>query len=226
MVRNSKVLGLALVAALALCAVAASAAIAKFDSEAEVTTLHGAQSTTHQFTVSAGTITCSTATFTGTQTGAWNGSSYTAEDITINPTYEKCVGLGESHVNMNGCQYTLTAGETSEEGTRVGGEVHIICPESKQIEVTGTGFSGLCRVTVPAQTPTTNKLTYHNQGSGSTRAVNVEAAIGGIHYTQHGIFCPGNGFNSTRSFTNGTYTGNTLTKGTNAGGTQVGVWVT
>jgi hypothetical protein len=63
-------------------------------------------------------------------------------------------------------------------------------------------------------------------GSGSFREVNVESEVAGIHYTQHGVFCPGNGFNSTRSFTNGTYTGDTLTFGADAGGNPKGIWVT
>jgi hypothetical protein len=228
MTRSLKTFGMSLVAALALSATIAPMASAKFDSEAEVTFLHGEQSTTEQLSVAAGTVTCSVVTSSGVAVGTLQPSgAFTSTDLTFMPKYENCVGLGTSHVSMNGCTYTLTAGNTiGGSETSVSGETHIVCPGDNVIEITGTGYSGHCRISIPPQTPTTNKLTIHNVGSGNSRSVVVESEIAGIHYTQHGIFCPGNGFNQTRCFTNGTFTGDTLVSGEDILGNPKGIWVT
>ena len=231
MTRNLKVLGLALVAVLALGAAMASVASAKFDSEIEHTLISGEQPAgkPHTFTVEAGTTTCGTAKFSGTALGTFNGTSWTKEDLTITPEYSNChtTILGEekvADVRMNGCEYTFTAGETTEEGTKVHGTVHIICPESKVIEVEITG-ANICKVTVPAQGPVAG-ITYHNTGTGTKRDVDVISAVTTLKYTQDGVFCPGNNFSASKTFTNGKYSGEVTSIGTNTTGTQVGIWVT
>ena len=229
MIRNFKVLGLALVVAFALSATAAATASANFDSEAEVTKLSGGQSTTHEFTVNAGSTTCEEASFPGESTGVLTGGAYTAETLTIKPVYSKCssVVLGEkrtTHVNMNGCDYLFKSGATTESGTKVHGTVDVVCPAGQSIDVQITGAE-ICTITVPAQTNVAG-ITYHNTGTGSARDVDVTANVSTLKYTQHGFLCPGNAFSSTKTFTNGKYTGSTTEVGKNTLGNPVGIWVT
>jgi len=203
MIRNLKALGLAMAAMFALSAVGVSAAsAAEFHSEATHTTLHAEQTNTHVFTTDVGTVTCETATFHGTT------ASKTTPEITITPTYTGCdlhsiFGEIAVTVNFNGCDYNFT-----EEAQ----PVHIVCPESKTISVSGPG----CKVTVPGQTVGT--VSYTNTGSGSSRTTDVNATVSGIKYSYSGFLC-GSGSNTT----NGTYNGTAEVSGS-SGGVQVGVW--
>jgi hypothetical protein len=230
MIRNLKALGLAVLAVVALSAVAAASASAKFDSEVEKTTLSGGQTTTHEFTVPAGTTTCEVASFTGSETGTKTASgSFTTETLTITPSYSKCktVLFGETHethVIMNGCDYKFHAGATIEGETKVAGTVDIVCPEKKSIEVEITG-ANICRVTVPSQNGVAG-ITYHNTGVGASRDVDVTANVSTLRVIQDGAFCPGNNFASSKEFTTGVYKGTTTEIGKNSEGKQVGIWVT
>src|SRR4051794_17703431 len=112
MIRNFKVMGLAMVAALALTAVAASAASAAttFHAEKAPVTVSGSQVTTHVFTTDPGTVTCTTATFSGTQ------STTTTSTQTITPNYSGCTLktiFGNIAVSVDfatsGCDYLFNA---------------------------------------------------------------------------------------------------------------------
>ena len=226
-----RALGLALGALLVLGAMAASEASAKFDSEIEHTLISGEQPAAkpHTFTVEAGTTRCGTAKFSGTSVGSFTGTSWTREDLTITPEYSNChtIILGEEKafdIRMNGCEYTFTAGETTEAGTKVDGTTDIVCPGTNVIEWEITG-ANICKVTFPPQN-NVGGITYHNTGSGASRDVDWIIAITTLKYTQDGVFCPGNNFNASKTFTNGKYSGEVTSVGTNTTGTQVGIWVT
>jgi len=231
MIRNLKALGLALAAALALGAVVASTASAKFDSEIEHTLISGEQpaGAPHTLKVEAGVVTCKTAKFSGTSVGANTGTSWTSDDLTITPEYGGCtaVVLGVEHatdVRTNGCTYTFTAGETFEGETKVHGTTDIVCPAGKVIEWEIT-TPNVCNITIAAQ-PDVEGVTYHNTGAAAKRDVDWILAIMKLAYTQDGAFCPGNNLQLSKKFLAGKYTGEVTSIGKNTEGTQVGIWVT
>lgn len=201
--RNSKALGLALVAVFAMSALVASAAQAQqsYRSSASPTTLSGSQVTKNVFHVpGAGTVECSTATFAGTQTGT------AVSDVTITPTYSGCVAFGFSstHINMNGCQYTFTTPSNFKATSDV------ICPGSNKIQITPTFFgSSVCTVQVGAQTPS-GVVDLENKESESH--VLVTATVTGI---AHSAGC------GASAASDGEYTGSVTEKG---GANKV--WVT
>jgi hypothetical protein len=206
--RNLKALGLAAVAALALIALAASSASAtnpQFHAEGPNTTLAGVQEEddTNTFSVNAGTVHCSTATFHGSSAAA------TTTQLTIAPNYKSCnlttvtLETLEAVVDMNGCHYLFTPS----------GEVHLTCP-SAPIRVTAP----LCTVTVHPQT--VQKVDYTNEGAGATRSVTVTSTATKLAYTQSSL-CPGGGGGS---FNNGTYSGAVTTTCTNSLEEHAGCW--
>jgi hypothetical protein len=189
MTRNLKALGLALVAVFAMSAFAASAAsAAEFHSEGEGTTVEASQVATHVFKTTAGEITCSTATFKGTQ------ATKTASSITVTPTYPKgtchiiIFGTVSAEVNMNGCEYKLYSS----------GSADVLCPAGKKAIVTAAG----CTVEVGAQTGK-KTVKYANNGSH----IDITAELTGLSYNHTGFTC------GTGSGTNGTYTGTTTAAG-------------
>jgi len=205
MIRNFKVLGLALVAAFAMSAVVASAASADFRSESDHTIITGTQGVPNTFTVTAGTTHCGTATFEGTSTET------TSSSITITPTYENCritnfgVETVNATVDMNGCHYLLTTT----------GQVHLECNTGlgSAVEVTAP----LCVITVHPQT--VSSVDYANIGSGTTREVRVTATATGITYTQSAT-CPG----GNNTYHNGTYNGTVTATGEDTNRNHVGIW--
>jgi hypothetical protein len=206
MIRNLKVLGLAVVAVFAMSAVVASAAMAEnFHSESSPTTLTGEQSATHEFTTSVGTVTCTTAKFSGNVTGT------SVSEVSVHPTYEGCKLSG---ININvtitttGCNYRFYNVASKS------GPVDVVCETGKEITVSGPG----CTVKVPGQTGKST-VSYTNNGSGTGRTVTVTAAVEGLKYSTSGLLCG----SSTKE--NGTYKGPTLVKGFTGGGTQQGIFV-
>ena len=153
MIRNLKVLGLALVAVFAMSAMAASAAQAVTPTlvTGGNSTLEGDQvtGTVHEFTVGARAVRCSKAHFTGSATASQT-------TLTITPEYKECSTtpvLGVSlfaTVTMNGCDYLfqgLTHVDPDYSAT-----VDIVCPGTSKIEVhiysnSGEG-SEICTLTI------------------------------------------------------------------------------
>lgn len=207
MTRNLKILGLAVVAALALSAVVASGASAKhhFAAPNAPTDGTGSQTTQNIFTTSGGEVKCNTATFSGTQ-GAIRSSS-----VSVTPAYSGCTAFGfaTTHVKMNGCTYEFTTPTVNLGGGQFTGEPpHVRCPAGAQIEITPTFFGSVCTVKVPPQTPTSGHVLYQNQGVDATRDVLVTSGVTGIHYTVQpgGTLCGASG-------TNGSYTGSVTLRG-------------
>ncbi|HEY5815829.1 MAG TPA: hypothetical protein VIS95_05755 [Solirubrobacterales bacterium] len=186
MIQNLKVLGLALVGALAFCVTGVSTASATiFEAEDKSTVLTG---TTHDniFNIPGGSsFQCTTSSFDGT---ALHGAS----TATVLPTYNgivnetphtnvKCTAsLGSVTVDVNGCHYKLTGNTTgSDSGTDA--IVWIECPAGQVIKITGPLG---CSISVPSQTPTSGGVVYDNVSShpgGS--AIKVTATSTGITFT-------------------------------------------
>jgi len=183
MTRKFKSLGLVLAAVFAMSAIGASAAsAAQFHASVEPVNITGTQSTTHVFTTSAGTVTCKTATFTGTQ------ATKTSSTVTLAPTYKECTAFGFINVpiDVNGCAYIFSASGTTE----------VECPAGKAFEITVPG----CTTTVGPQHFATG-MTYTTIGTTPNRHITAHTNISGIHYIECG---------TTR--TNGTYKGSTTVK--------------
>ena len=137
MTLNLKALGLVLVAAFAMSAIAASAAQAEFPAqltvEAGTTSIHTEQEGNVVLTRGTRTVKCTVSTSTGP---ASNG----ATEVTLTPTYSGCEapGIGPATVTMNGCQYTVTFTADSLPGEKHTwtGIVDLVCPGAiKQVEI-------------------------------------------------------------------------------------------
>jgi hypothetical protein len=147
MTRNLKALGLALVAALALSAMAASAAQAEVEkgtftagvtpSKHTTSTLHGKQigvAAENYFEINkeeASRVTCTNSGvgFTSILVGG------TAKQLTVAPTSTECVsGSLPMTFNTNECDYTFTQPETIE-GGKYTGKVDLFCPAGQKIEI-------------------------------------------------------------------------------------------
>jgi hypothetical protein len=203
MIRKIKALGLASVAAAAMSVVAAASVQA---SELHVAhqgnaVITGSQTQQHVLTTSAGTVTCSTATFEGALSSG-GGSQITAQELTLTPTYSGCqaFGLG-AQVRMNGCKFRITWKGGSEVTTAGTWWVHIYnCTFGKVMEV-NAGFGG-CIMTVPEQ----NNLPH------IIFTLTAQAGIFDFHgqltfpfsYEMHGALC---GHPTTVVTNNGTYAG-------------------
>jgi hypothetical protein len=241
MTHRLKALGLALVAVFAMSAVAASAASAAgvFEtSTGSSATITGEQIsgtvtektvTKHEFTTTVGTVKCSIAKFHGVM-------SSPSTELTLTPTYEECLIAGNipATVDMNGCDYKFTAGET------VGGSsdvievsVHVECPPSAEIVVTVVGTT--CKIKIPRQTLT--GITAENTTAASPVDIDAIVDVTGIEYTvENGAGpakCPKEKVGTELkevpdgTYTNGTYKGVATLKGEEVGGgAAVGVTVT
>jgi hypothetical protein len=107
MIRRLEIFGLTVTAMIAATAMAASATVAavEFHAESSPTFLTGLQTQINQFHFTAGTVSCTTATFTGQQVGI------TKAEVETEPNYAtNCTAFGQTtHIDVNGCRYGLTA---------------------------------------------------------------------------------------------------------------------
>lgn len=223
MMRNLKVLGLALVAMLAMSAVASSMASADtFTGESSPVALTGSQEGNDVFTITAGNTTCKEVIYTGT-------SASGVTTVTAIPQYpektasgaQNCTSLGlPALVHSNGCSYLFHIGAGTE------GTLDIKCPEGKEVTVTaGYNVTTKCTIHVPAQTGL-SKLTYSNVGTatGPTREVLVEAAITNLKYSH--TKGTGLGACTAGSGTTGSYAGQARVTGEIDGSTEhVGIFL-
>jgi len=228
MIRNLKVLALALVAVFAMSAVAASMAFAdSFTSESSPVQLTGKQvGEGDTFTTEVGTVKCKEVTYKAT-------AATPTTTITATPTYpekttggvQNCTGFGfPAKVETNGCRYLFHVGAATT------GTLDIVCDPEKEITVAATSVGVTkCIVHVPAQT---NKgvVTYKNTGSLTTREVEVEANITGLTYT----WTKGTGLGACTvaekaegESSTGSYTGKALITGEkdNGGTEHVGIFL-
>jgi hypothetical protein len=151
MIRNLKILGLALGAAFALGAVSASSAMATTEpvasfvaGEYPVTYTGTQDGANHRITFPGGTgeLTCSSSHFDAV--GSFTKST---TFVTLTPTYSGCNtvlnepsldAVNPTTVTHNGCTYTYTVHEeiSGSIGDEWRGDVHLLCPEGvKGIEI-------------------------------------------------------------------------------------------
>jgi hypothetical protein len=214
--RKSRVFGIALIAALALSAVVAQGALAKFSFTApergvtDTTFLTGEKTSNHVFTTTEGEVTCTTISFSGSAVGK------STSEVSIAPSYSGCTAFGfaTAHVKVNGCTYlftTPTIANSPNPGDYTGESPHVKCPAGKSIEITPTFFgASVCTSKIGEQTPTSGHVIYTNAGGATTTMdVNVNATVEGIHYIGTGGVCGPNGVTST----DGKYTGSVTLKG-------------
>jgi hypothetical protein len=200
MTRNLKALGLALLAAFALSAVAASAASAQdvfTTHNGEPAHLHGEQvgdSTDNVFGMKehAAEVTCKEATFTSTGT-VEDG----AKEIVVHPTYPTFVketeeeehncesSFGIATVDTTGCDFVLT-GETHETLNTKGEDkdekhatVSLECEPEKSIKITTPEVG--CTLTMTPQTGLLG-VTYTNEGTTPDEDVKVDVTVDKIKY--------------------------------------------
>jgi hypothetical protein len=217
MTRKIKALGLALVAALALTAVMASAAMATpgFTSDKSETTISGSQVGSHQFFPGSGfgSIKCSTATFHGTSVGTFVTSQK------VKPTYSGCKDNFDRtvHVTKNTAEYEFTVTGTNFDGTPLGG-IHF----TGEIVLTVTGSPKNCVITIKGNQTFQTATVYHNLGG--TNGVTVTTEATGVHSTLvGGIFACGSPDDTTS--TTGEYKGHTTITGEGVGGSAATISV-
>lgn len=193
--RLTKTFGLAVLAAFAMSAVAASAASAgellqEFFHEGEGTARGIAKNEgSHKFTAGLiGTIECKKATFTGT-----SFVTSPQKTVTVEPAYNECMFLKASvAVKTNGCTYKFN------QPTGFTGMVTVNCPIGKSIEFETFG----CKIQIGTQGPLST-VTYTNLAT-TPKSVKVGASVSKITYTASGI-CPVVG-----TKTDGTYSGTAI----------------
>jgi hypothetical protein len=171
MIRNFKVLGLALVAVLAMSAVVASAASAPFTSSTYPTTDTATSPLGNDvFTVDGSSVECA-GHFEGTATEA-------STSLTVNATYTNCkaFGFASASVTMNGCDYVFHSN----------GTVDVECGSAGPIKI----VAGNCEVQVSSQTGL-GTVALSNNGNH----IDVDANVSGItaNATKDGFLCPLNG---------------------------------
>jgi hypothetical protein len=203
MMRNLKVLGLALVAVFAMSAVAASMASADtLKSEpSQTVTLKGSQEENDVFGITAGNTSCKQVTYTAT-------TPTPTSSVAATPAYpekttggeQNCTSLGfPAKIELNGCSYKFAIGAATT------GTLDVVCPVGKEITVVASsGGVTKCIIHVPAQTAL-GTITYTNVGAGTTREVTVSAKITTLKYSH--TAGEGLGKCTAGTGTTGTYTG-------------------
>lgn len=220
MIRNLKILGLALVAVLATSAVAASGAQAqkgKITVEGggnNTATLVGAQEGVHVFKANGNEVTCGTATFHA-------AAKHEDETVKASATYSNCHIIAlftfSAEVKMNGCEYHFSDFTTEDEQgntdptgnhTNFTGTTKLICPAGKAIEVK-VPVAG-CTLSIGGEQEFKDSITAKNV-QGTKEHLTLNATVNGIAFTSTGGLCGASG-------NGGTYNGATTIEGEETGG--------
>jgi len=215
--RNIKILGLALIAVLAMSAFAAATASAnEFNAESYPTTGTGSKDGefVDVFTTTAGTVKCTTPTYVATL-------SAKSTSVSAAPSYTGCTGFGfPAEVTTTGCTYVFNIGA----GATTEGDVDLECTGSNEITVVAkSGATVKCTVHVKSQTDIGGTVKYINIGAGATREVTLEANLSGVDYTH--TAGTGVGACTSGSSTTGTLVAKGVVTGENGSG-HVGVFLT
>jgi hypothetical protein len=219
MTRNLKLLGLAVMALVAMSAMVASGAQAVQYTAAEYpATIKGEQSTTHNFVIGGNrTLTCDEATFTGSLSEA-------SSSITINATYGSAgtachvillENTFDATVNMNSCDFLLTEPAAA--------LAHVQCPGTNKIvitvynghNVTHSAANEICRYTIATQSPFGSVQMTNN--AFTPKSVTADVSLLGVAVTREFGTLAACGAASQTAI----YTGGTLLKAFNEGGTQI-----
>ncbi len=194
MIRNIKVLGIAVVAAMALSAVVASAAMAvpQFTASTYPAQVTGESAVgAEKFKTEGGTVECKSH-FLSASLGAANST------LTVTPKYTECKAFGflSATVNPEGCTYVFHATELVSAGVYKH-HVNVICPAGQSIKV----VASTCKAEIKEQTGLTSVKTTN---SGTSVVVNPEVKSIKYTVTEDGFLCP---FGGTGNKTDGEYTG-------------------
>jgi hypothetical protein len=196
MIRKLKLIGLVMVAVVAISAVASGTAQADtFTSEGNVNTVvTGNQEGTNVFTVEGSKVECTTAHF-----AAVGETSSPTETVVVHPEYSGCKAFTflNATVTTTGCNYALNAA----------GTVTIGCTGTNKITIVG----GTCEATVGSQGPLSG-ISYENVNGGQVK-VKTNVTTVGVTKTKDGIACPLGGTGSAT----GSYVGNVVAEGKHAG---------
>ena len=206
MTRKLKLLGLALMAALAVNSVAVDVASADVvTSEASSTKLTGIQEGVDAFTFHAGATQCTTVRYTGSISGTSSSS------ISITPFYFGCVFVGLGAVfDLNGCSYRMNINSTVANTTAT---TDIVCPTGKEITITAPSpGTPKCIIHIPPQTGLA-PISVANIGSGTTRELTASLAITNIKYSQTAGTAETGNCATADNTTGGTYLGSTIFTG-------------
>jgi hypothetical protein len=213
-----KALGLGLLAAMAMSAVAVMNAGAEtgghFTSEASHTVVSGKEAApnhTVKFASDGGTpIECTTAEYSGTISGT------SATSVSITPTYKECRTENETEhkvsVDMKGCSYTFTVSKNPAGHNTV----HLVCPEG----VAGAQINHPnCTMRMPAQT-TGGGVSYSSVTVNKKSAITAGVTATGITAHYEAGICVFLGTKHTATMTGAvTLTGS-------SGGSAVGIGAT
>jgi hypothetical protein len=211
-VRTIKTLGIATAVALALIAVvgASAASASEFQAEGEVgtITLSGARGLkSHSLKLGSDWFTCKEVAFSGQMTGP------NASEVTVGPELGCTWQAGSPAVwATHGCKYRLHPGSSSETGT-VGSLDITGCTSPMFFKSSG------CEIEVGNQNRV-GTLEYKNTVVEGKAAIKVNASLTGIIYTRRG---PCTGLSGT--YSDGTYTGEWIVKGSNSKSEIVNVGV-
>jgi hypothetical protein len=212
MIRNLKVLMLAVMVSAAVSAVGASAAqaVPLFNSEAESTILKGTQDGTgktahYVFDFAGATLTCNEVHVVGNQAGK------SAELVTLTAEYTGCVFAGQAAtIKMEACDFRFHANGDFDIHKHTNSPGN--CKHHEQgitINIPG------CKIIVPEQTGL-KSIKYHNiiDPVSGKKVLTVEPLISNITYDSTGVVCP---TQPAGTYADGTITTNNLIiKGTNS----------
>ena len=189
--RRFKLLWSALLAVMATSAVAATGAQAGFFTPAAFpATIKGTPVGVHELITNIGLMTCAP-TLHGKVIEV-------SSEMTIAPAYgTSCTINGkEVHVNNNGCDFRMHAGNTLE-ADEVAGSMDVVCPAGSAMDFEIT-TNPVCHLAIPGQAGL-GSLTYTNRTAA--KDVDVDFNLGGILY-HLGNNCVGSG-----TYANGIYEG-------------------
>jgi hypothetical protein len=211
MIRNLKVLGLAITAVLAIGAMMASAATAaEFTASEYPAQITGSNTKGSEvFSTEGGDVECNSHFISASQNAA-------SSTLTVTPAYTSCEAFGflSATVNTEGCTYVFHATEGSAGVYK--SHVDVNCPAGQSIKVTAS----TCKAEIKAQTGlTTVKTTNITEGADAGK-VTVQPEVSSIAYTvtQDGFLCP---FGGTGNKNDGTYTGDVVVSRIGGGSVSV-----
>jgi len=199
MIRNLKVLGLAIAAVMAMSAMMASAASAvpQFTASAYPATVTGSNTKGNEvFTTEGGKVECDSHFVSHSLEAA-------SSTLTVTPTYSNCEAFGlNATVNTEGCTYVFHATEAVKINEVYNNHVDVVCPAGKSIKIVAGG--GLCRAEIKSQNGLTTVQTTNSGGS-----VTVVPNVSSVKYTvtTDSFGCP---FSGTGEKTDGKYTGHVV----------------
>ena len=219
---NLKALGLALVAALAMSAVAASAvhAVGDFTAASYPAVAKGSQEGKHGEGKNYFEITnkveerveCETATYQATQ-------SAETTVLTVTPHYAGCTKNGTSvSIALNGCYFKFETTGTDAKGNTTG-TADVVCPVSTGA-ITIRGAFGICEVHVPGEVH--SATSGHNQnlaGVTFTNVANGDVTVdvditGKVQYIETDTsFCPFGSESNGVTQSNGNFVSSVLMQG-------------